>query len=107
LAVGNGFPICNILNFTLFLVSAKQSSFIICRNAKIGERLNKLQEGALAHAMIALGHIRGKYGGNFGPSSGFSVDGEYMRTKGWELKKEWEENLIYKFGDLGPGITMD
>lgn len=66
-----------------------------------------MQEGALAHAMIALGHIRGKYGGNFGPSNGFSVDGEYMRTKGWELKKEWEENLIYKFGDLGPGITMD
>lgn len=65
-----------------------------------------MQEGALAHAMIMLGHIRGKYQQPPGPGGGMSLDGEYMKTKGWELKKEWQDDLIFKFGDL-PSITMD
>jgi len=65
-----------------------------------------MQEGALAHAMIMLGHIRGKYASPPGPGGGMQLDGEYMKTKGWEMKKEWQEDLIYKFGDL-PAITMD
>lgn len=65
-----------------------------------------MQEGALAHAMIMLGHIRGKYASPPGPGGGMQLDGEYMKQKGWELKKEWEENLIYKFGDIPP-ISMD
>jgi len=65
-----------------------------------------MQEGALALAMIMLGHIRGKYASPPGPGGGMQLDGEYMKTKGWEMKKEWQEDLIYKFGDL-PAITMD
>lgn len=65
-----------------------------------------MQEGALAHAMIMLGHIRGKYQQPPGPGGGMALDGEYMKTKGWELKEKWQEELIYKFGDIPP-ITMD
>lgn len=66
-----------------------------------------MQEGALCHAMIMLGHIRGKYQSPPGPGGGMQLDGEYMKTKGWELKEKWQNDLIYKFGDTGPGITMD
>ncbi len=65
-----------------------------------------MQEGALAHAMIMLGHIRGKYKQPPGPGGGMSLDGEYMLQKGWELKKQWQEDLIYRYGDL-PSITLD
>lgn len=65
-----------------------------------------MQEGALAHAMIMLGHIRGKYQQPPGPGGGMALDGEYMKQKGWELKEKWQEELIYKFGDIPP-ITMD
>lgn len=65
-----------------------------------------MQEGALCHAMIMLGHIRGKYASPPGPGGGMQLDGEYMKTKGWELKEKWQEELIYRFGDL-PAITMD
>lgn len=65
-----------------------------------------MQEGALAHAMIMLGHIRGKYAQPPGPGGGMALDGEYMKTKGWEMKEKWQEELIYKFGDILP-ITLD
>lgn len=64
-----------------------------------------MQEGALAHAMIMLGHIRGKYGAAPGPGGPRQLDGEYMRQKGWELKEKWQEELITRYGDLPP-ITM-
>lgn len=63
-----------------------------------------LQEGALIHCMIMLGHIRGKYSGPIGPG-GVTLDGEYMKQKGWELKEKWEAQLVDKYGDLLP-ITM-
>jgi hypothetical protein len=53
-----------------------------------------------------LGHIRGKYQQLPGPGGGMQLDGEYMKTKGWELKEKWQEELITKFGDIPP-ITMD
>lgn len=65
-----------------------------------------MQEGALAHAMIMLGHIRGKYASPPGPGGGMQLDGDYMRTRGWEMKKEWQEELIMRYGGLLP-ITMD
>ena len=34
-----------------------------------------------------------------------ALDGEYMKTKGWELKEKWQEELITKFGDILP-ITL-
>lgn len=65
-----------------------------------------MQEGALAHAMIILGHIRGKYQSPPGPGGGMQLDGEYMKTKGWELKEKWQEELLYRYGDILP-ITLD
>ena len=65
-----------------------------------------MQEGALCHAMIILGHIRGKYASPPGPGGGMQLDGEYMKQKGWENKEKWQEELIYKFGAI-PSITMD
>lgn len=65
-----------------------------------------MQEGALAHAMIMLGHIRGKYLTIPGIQGGTQIDGEYMKTKGWELKKEWQEELLTRYGSLLP-ISMD
>lgn len=75
-----------------------------CKDWK--EVTQAMQEGALAHAMIMLGHIRGKYAQPPGPGGGMQLDGDYMRTKGWELYNQWKEDLIYKFGSL-PYITMD
>lgn len=75
-----------------------------CKDWK--EVTQAMQEGALAHAMIMLGHIRGKYAQPPGPGGGMQLDGDYMRQKGWELKEKWQEELIYKFGDLLP-ITLD
>lgn len=66
-----------------------------------------MQEGALCHAMIMLGHIRGKYQQPPGPGGGMSLDGEYMKTKGWELKEKWQEELITKFGQFQLPITLD
>lgn len=69
-----------------------------CKDWK--EVTQAMQEGALAHSMIMLGHIRGKFAQPPGPGGGMQLDGEYYKTKGWELKEKWEEDLIYKFGDL-------
>lgn len=65
-----------------------------------------LREGALAHAMIILGHIRGKYTQIPGIQGGVQNDGQYMKDKGWELKQKWEEQLITRYGDPLP-ITLD
>ncbi len=63
----------------------------------------EMQEGALAHAYIILGTIRGKY-----PTipGGLSLDAEYYKTKGWELYDKWKEELITRYGDL-PYISLD
>ena len=63
-----------------------------------------MQEGALAHLMIMLGNVRGKYAGPLGPGQ-VTLDGEYMRTKGYELKEKWQEELLTRYGDILP-ITM-
>lgn len=76
-----------------------------CKDWK--EVTQAMQEGALAHVMIMLGHVRGKYTQPPGPGGGMQLDGDYMRQKGWELKDKWQEELLTRFGDLGPGITMD
>jgi len=63
-----------------------------------------MQEGALAHAMIMLGNVRGKYTGPIGPGQ-VTLDGEYMRQKGWELLDKWQEKLLTHYGDT-LGITL-
>ncbi len=65
-----------------------------------------MREGALAHTMIKLGHIRGRIANPPGPGGGLQLDGEYMKQKGWELKEKWEEQLITKYGDPCV-ITLD
>ena len=75
-----------------------------CKDWK--EITQSMQEGALAHCMIILGHIRGKYQSPPGPGGGMQLDGDYMKEKGWEKKMEWQEELIYRYGDTLP-ITMD
>jgi hypothetical protein len=75
-----------------------------CKDWK--EVTQAMQEGALAHAMISLGHIRGKYGQLPGPGGGIQLDADYMRTKGWELKEKWQEELLTRYGEILP-ITLD
>lgn len=70
------------------------------------EVTQSMQEGALCHAMIMLGHIRGKFMAPPGGSkTGMQLDGDYMRTKGWEMKEKWQEELLSRYGDILP-ITM-
>lgn len=76
-----------------------------CKDWK--EVTQAMQEGALAHAMIMLGHIRGKYTAPPGPGGGMQLDGQYMREKGWELKEKWQEELLTRFGDFQLPITLD
>ena len=64
-----------------------------------------MQEGAYAEALIMIGNIRGKYQSPPGPGGGMAMDGDYMRNKGYELKEKWQEELIFRYGDL-PGITL-
>jgi hypothetical protein len=75
-----------------------------CKDWK--EAIQALQEGALAHAYIMLGNIRGKYTSPPGPGGGMQLDGPYLRDKGWELKKQWQEELLTRYGECLP-ITMD
>jgi hypothetical protein len=65
-----------------------------------------MQEGALCFAKIMLGRIRSKYKSLPGPNGGVQLDGVELLQEGREEKKEWEERLIYRFGDIPP-ITMD
>jgi hypothetical protein len=65
-----------------------------------------MREGVLCRLMINLGHIRGRITNPPGPNGGVQLDHEYMKTKGWELKKEWEEKLLTHWGDIN-FISMD
>lgn len=66
-----------------------------------------MQEGALAHAKIILGRIRSKYSSPPGPGGGMQLDGQQLLQEGLEEYKQWKEDLIYKFGDVAMGPTMD
>lgn len=64
-----------------------------------------MQEGALAHAKIMLGRIRGKYTTLPGAQGGVQLDGTTLLTEGIQEKKDWEERLITRYGDI-PYISM-
>ncbi len=65
-----------------------------------------MQEGALVYAKMMLGRIRGKYKQLPGPQGGVQLDGDQLIQEAREDKKQWQEDLIYRFGEpLGP--TMD
>jgi hypothetical protein len=62
-----------------------------------------MQEGALAFAKIVLGRIRTRIQNPPGPGGGVQLDGQKILEEGIQEKKEWEERLITRFGDLlGP-----
>ena len=62
-----------------------------------------MQEGALAFAKIIIGRIRSKIGNPPGPNGGVQLDGQAILQEGIQVKKDWEERLITRFGDvLGP-----
>lgn len=62
-----------------------------------------MQEGALAHAQIMLGEIRSRIQNPPGPNGGVQLNGQDILQRGTEAKKDWEEKLITKYGDLlGP-----
>lgn len=65
-----------------------------------------MQEGALAFAKIMLGRIRSKIKNPPGPNQGIQLDGEILLQEGLQEKKEWEEKLITRWGDL-PYISLD
>lgn len=62
-----------------------------------------MQEGALAFAKIILGRIRSKIQNPPGPNGGIQLDGQQILQEGMEEKKQWQEDLLYRYGDvLGP-----
>ena len=62
-----------------------------------------MQEGALAFAKIILGRIRSKISNPPGPNGGVQLDGQQIPQEGLQEKKDWEERLLVRFGDLlGP-----
>lgn len=64
-----------------------------------------MQEGALAFSKIILGRIRSKIQNPPGPNGGVQLDGQQILQEGLEEKKEWEEKLLNKWGDLlGPSM---
>jgi hypothetical protein len=58
-----------------------------------------MQEGALAFCKIIIGRIRSKI---VNPPGGVQLDGERILEEGLQEKKDWEEKLIYKWGDILP-----
>lgn len=62
-----------------------------------------MQEGALAFAKIVLGRIRSRIANPPGPNGGVQLDGQTILAEGLQEKKDWEERLLVRFGDiLGP-----
>ena len=62
-----------------------------------------MQEGALAFAKIVLGRIRTRIANPPGPNGGVQLDGATLLAEGLQDKKDWEERLLVRFGDLlGP-----
>lgn len=61
-----------------------------------------MQEGALAFAKIILGRIRSRIGNPPGPNGGVQLDGATILAEGLQEKKDWEQNLLVRFGDILP-----
>lgn len=59
-----------------------------------------MQEGALAFAKIVLGRIRTRIANPPGPNGGVQLDGATILAEGLQDKKDWEERLLTRFGDV-------
>jgi len=64
-----------------------------------------MQEGALSYAKEILGRIRSRIKNLPGPGGGIQLDGDQLIQEAKEERKQWMEDLIYKFGEPGI-ITM-
>ena len=64
-----------------------------------------MQEGALAFAKIILGRIRTRIMNPPGPNGGVQLDGQTILAEGLQEKKDWEDRLIVRFGDV-LGVRM-
>lgn len=77
------------------------------QECKDWERVTQeMQEGALTYAKEILGRIRGKFKNPPGPNGGIQLDGDQLIQEAREDRKQWFEDLVYKFGDVLP-IHMD
>ncbi|MEI8269908.1 MAG: hypothetical protein WCG45_00915 [bacterium] len=64
-----------------------------------------MQEGTLAFVKIILGRIRSKISNPPGPNGGVQLDGQALLAEGLAEKKEFEQNLLIRWGDvLGPTL---
>ena len=61
-----------------------------------------MQEGALAFAKIILGRIRSRIANPPGPGGGVQLDGATILAEGLQEKKDWQESLLSRYGDLLP-----
>jgi len=67
-----------------------------------GEVTQAMQEGALSYAKEILGRIRSRIKNPPGPGGGVQLDGDQLIAEAKEERKQWMEDLIYKFGDPLP-----
>ena len=75
------------------------------RNADFKQVTTAMQEGALSYAKILIGRIRSRIMNPPGPNGGVQLDGQQILQEGLQEKKEWEERLLTRFGDvLGPSM---
>jgi hypothetical protein len=62
-----------------------------------------MMEGALIFSKIILGRIRSRIQNPPGPNGGVQLDGQQILQEGLDEKKQWQEDLIYRYGEpLGP-----
>lgn len=96
-------------NIKLYPIPCKPQAVIVhyLQRCKDWECVTQaMQEGALCYAKIMLGRIRSKIKNPPGPNGGIQLDGEALLQEGVEEKKQWQEDLINRFGDL-PYPSMD
>ncbi|RDJ35480.1 MAG: hypothetical protein DWQ19_11735 [Crenarchaeota archaeon] len=60
-----------------------------------------MQEGSLTYAKEILGRVRGRIKNPPGPGGGIQLDGAELLQEAREDRKQWFEDLIYKFGEAG------
>lgn len=62
-----------------------------------------MMEGSLALCKIVVGRIRSRIQNPPGPNGGVQLDGQQILQEGLDEKKQWQEDLIYRYGEpLGP-----